>query len=132
MTTFLDDTDLSAYGLSSGAIAGDLVFAAAMALDGDTMGRQAEAVTIEDETRICLQQLVDLLGKAGCGLEDIVKINCYLADDSYRTEFWATYDDVFADIDSAAVRLTQVVGIACGCRVELDAVAVRKDATVKA
>lgn len=134
MTTFLNEpgSDLPAYGLSSGAIAGDMVFAAAMALDGATMRRDAAAVTIADETRICLGQLEQLLGEAGCGLGDIVKINCYLADDSYRTEFWATYDDVFADIDSAAVRLTQVVGIACGCRVELDAVAVRKDATVKA
>lgn len=126
MTTFLNDTDLSAYGLSSGAIAGELVFAAAMALDGETMLRQAEAVTIEDETRICLQQLSDLLGKAGCGLEDIVKVNCYLSQDAFRTEFWQTYDAVFADVETATVRLTQVVGIACECRVELDAVAVRR------
>jgi 2-iminobutanoate/2-iminopropanoate deaminase len=127
-----EGSDLSAYGLSSAAVAGDLVFAAAMALDGETMQRQAAAESIEDETRICLRQLEELLGLAGCELDDIVKINCYLADDSYRTEFWKTYDEIFADIDTAAVRLTQVVGIACGCRVELDAVAVLREASAKA
>ncbi|MFT4085423.1 MAG: RidA family protein [Nocardioides sp.] len=128
MTTFLNEpgSEIAAYGLSSGAIAGDLVFAAAMALDGETMRRQAEAASVEDETRICIDQLKELFGQAGCGLEDIVKINCYLSDDSYRAEFWKTYDEVFADVDSHEVRLTQVVGIACGCRVELDAIAVRR------
>ncbi|WP_425839935.1 RidA family protein [Streptomyces fractus] len=125
MNRFLngEGSDLAEYGLSSGVVAGNVVFAAAMALDGATMQRQSTAATIADETRICLEQLDGILKEAGCGLQDIVKINCYLSDDAYRTEFWQTYDDFFADIGSEAVRLTQVAGVACGCRVELDAVA---------
>ncbi|MFA3878008.1 RidA family protein [Streptomyces sp. MMCC 100] len=126
MNRFINEagSDPSKYGLSSGAVAGNMVFAAAMALDGQTMRRDAAAVTVADETRICLEQLEGVLKEAGCGLKDIVKINCYLTRDEDRAEFWQTYDQIFAAIDTQAVRITQVVGIACGCRVELDAVAV--------
>ncbi|WP_449281523.1 RidA family protein [Leucobacter sp.] len=131
MTRFItEDPALAAeYGLSSAAVAGGLVFAASMALDGETMQREARAVTIEDETRLCLQYLDEVLKTAGTtGLGSIVKINCYLADDADRAEFWRTYDEVFQAHSQKHVRITQVVGIACGCRVELDAVAVAPEA----
>lgn len=131
MNRFLtDDPKLAAeYGLSGGAIAGGLVFAAAMALDGETMQRDARAVTIADETRMCLEELDATLKRAGSvGLGGIVKINCYLANDEDRAEFWQTYDKIFEDYTQPHVRITQVVGIACGCRVELDAIAVPADA----
>jgi 2-iminobutanoate/2-iminopropanoate deaminase len=127
MTTFInfDDADLSRYGLSAGAVAGNLVFAGAMALDLDTLQRVPEAKTIADETRICLRELERTLAEAGCTLKDLLKVNCYLTEDEYRTEFWATYDEIFAPLGTRAVRLTQVAGVAGDCRVELDAVAVR-------
>lgn len=127
MTTFInfEDADLSRFGLSAGAIAGNLVFAAAMALDLDTLKRPADAETIADETRICIRELERILAEAGCTLDDLVKVNCYLSEDEYRAEFWAAYDERFASVKSQAVRLTQVAGIAGDCRVELDAVAVR-------
>ncbi len=125
MTRFLngEGADPSQFGLSGGAVAGGLVFAAGMALDFETMTRDAAAVTIADETRMVLKDLEETLGRAGAGLGDIVKMNCYLSDDDFRTEFWQTYDEVFAELP-AHVRITQVVGIALGCRVELDAIAV--------
>lgn len=121
-------SDLEEYGLSGGAVVGELVFAGAMALDGETMQRQAAASTIAAETLICIKDLEDTLKLGGASLEDLVKVNCYLSEDEYRTEFWATWDAHFADIDCSPVRLTQVVGIACGCRVELDGIAVRPSA----
>lgn len=121
----LEGSDLQQYGLSGGAVAGDLVFAGAMALDGRTMQRSADAGTIAEETLICVKDLEETLKLGGASLKDLVKVNCYLSEDEYRTEFWATWDARFADIDCRPVRLTQVVGIACGCRVELDAVAVK-------
>lgn len=111
------------YGLSSGVVAGGLVFAASMALDGETMQRDARAVTIADETRMCLESLDEALRKGGAGLASIVKINCYLAADEDRAEFWRIYDEIFEAYAHPHVRITQVVGIACGCRVELDAIA---------
>ncbi|MBV6761647.1 RidA family protein [Rhodococcus opacus] len=119
-----EGSDLAQYGLSTGAVAGGLVFAAAMALDSTTMSRDDAAASIADETRICLELLENALKEGGCTLGDIVKINCYLSEDSYRSEFWQTYDEIFAPIGNHAVRITQVVGVACGCRVELDAIAV--------
>lgn len=121
-----ESPDLAAkYGLSSVANAGGLVFAAGMALDGETMQRDARAVTIADETRMVLEDLDSALKAAGASrLGGIIKINCFLSDDSYRQEFWKTYDEIFEDYPQDHVRITQVVGIACGCRVELDAVAV--------
>jgi 2-iminobutanoate/2-iminopropanoate deaminase len=124
----LEGSDIQQYGLSGGAVAGDLVFAGAMALDSETMRRSAEAGTIAEETLICIQDLKATLQLGGASLEDLVKVNCYLSEDEYRTEFWATWDAHFADIGCSPVRLTQVVGIACGCRVELDGIAVRPSA----
>ena len=123
-----EGSDPSQYGLSTGAVAGDVVFAAAMAIDMDTLKRPAAAVTIADETRICIEELDEALKLGGCGLKDLVKVNCYLSEDSYRGEFWQTWDGIFADVGAKVVRLTQVVGIAGDCRVELDAVAIRPDA----
>jgi 2-iminobutanoate/2-iminopropanoate deaminase len=127
MTTFIKDPGLEPYGLSAGAVAGNMVFTGAMALDLDSLTRVPEAKTIADETRICIEELERGLEKAGCTLNDLVKVNCYLTEDEYRTEFWATYDEIFASVEGQAVRLTQVVGVAGGCRVELDAVAVRPE-----
>jgi 2-iminobutanoate/2-iminopropanoate deaminase len=123
-----EGSDLQQYGLSAGAVAGELVFAGAMALDGETMQRSADAATIAEETLICIKDLEDTLRLGGASLADLVKVNCYLSEDEYRTEFWATWDAHFADIDCRPIRLTQVVGIACGCRVELDGIAVRPSA----
>lgn len=78
---------------------------------------------------MCLEELDATLKRAGSvGLGGIVKINCYLANDEDRAEFWRTYDEIFEDYTQPHVRITQVVGIACGCRVELDAIAVPADA----
>jgi 2-iminobutanoate/2-iminopropanoate deaminase len=123
-----EDSDLQEYGLSAGAVAGDLVFAGAMALDGETMQRSTDAGTIAEETLICIRDLDETLKLGGASLQDLVKVNCYLSGDEFRTEFWSTWDAHFAAIDCSPVRLTQVVGIACGCRVELDGIAVRPGA----
>jgi enamine deaminase RidA (YjgF/YER057c/UK114 family) len=127
MTRFIthSDADHERYGLTAGAIAGNLVFVGTMAMDLDTLARKPEAVTIADETRLCLESLERTLGEAGCGLGDLLKVNCYLAEDGFRGEFWAAYDERLAPYRSTAVRLTQVAGIAGGCRVQLDAIALR-------
>jgi 2-iminobutanoate/2-iminopropanoate deaminase len=114
----------SGYGLSSGAIAGDHVWAAGMALDFDTMQREAAADTIAAETRICLDQIAAVLAEAGCTLTDVVKANCYLSDPAHAAEFKAAWDEALAP-GSYPARAITVVGIACGCRVELDVTAVR-------
>ena len=111
------------YGLNPGAVANGFVFAGGMALDLNTLKRLPEAVTIADETRLALKEIEDVIAAAGCSLRDIVKVTCYLSDDSYRREFWEAYTEVMGPGPYPA-RCTFVVGIAGDCRVEIDAIAV--------
>lgn len=124
MTTFLTGTPTES-GFAAGAVVGDLVFAEADALDAATGRRVPEAVTIAEETRVCLDRLAGVLAEAGLGLRDLVKANCYLARDEDRAEFWATIDDVLAG-GPPLVRLTQVGGVAGEARVLIDAIARRR------
>jgi 2-iminobutanoate/2-iminopropanoate deaminase len=110
--------------LEPGVIVDELVFADASALDPDTLERDPEAETIADETRICFDRLEQTLAAAGCTLKDLVKMNTYLTDDSYRAEFWETYNARLAP-GPYPPRLTQVTQLDGDARVLLDAVAVR-------
>jgi 2-iminobutanoate/2-iminopropanoate deaminase len=105
----------------------NLVFAAAIAIDRPTMTRLPEADSIASETRLVLGRVEEQLKQAGCSLRDVVKANCYLADDAHRTEFWAAWDELFPT-DVRPVRLTLVCGLAGDCRVQLDVMAIRPDA----
>lgn len=113
MTAFIDSEG------SAAVRAGGLVFANASA---ESTG------SVADETGLCLDQLENALGQLGCGLDDLVKVNCYLSEDEYRAEFWQTWDARFASLDVRLVRITQVVGIPGRRRVHLDATAVRPEA----
>ena len=106
---------------------GGLIFASANALDETTGRRVPEAVSIADETAICIERLSRSLAGAGSSLEDLKKVNCYLSQDCQRAEFWQTWDSIFAPVKAKAIRLTQVAGLADGCRVQLDAIAVSSD-----
>ena len=126
MTEYLNPNDLPypRYGMNLGVATDDFVFAGGMALDLHTLQRLPAAVTIADETRLALKEVGEVLAAAGCTLRDIVKTTCYLSDDSYRREFFETYTEVFAPGPFPA-RATFVVGIAGGCRVEIEAIALR-------
>ena len=126
MTTYLNPGNLPypSVGMNPGVAVGDLVFANGMAFDFDTMARSADADTVAAETRICLGAIEAILVEAGCTIRDIAKTTCYLSDDADRREFWEAYTEFFGDGPFPA-RSTFVVGIAGGCRVEIDAIAVR-------
>jgi 2-iminobutanoate/2-iminopropanoate deaminase len=106
--------------------AGSYVFAAVNAADADG-GLPKEAASIADETRICLEKLVSALKPHGLALHDVVKVNCYLADNSTRAEFWGAYNAAF-EPGPFPVRVTYAAGIASGCRVQLDAIALQRSA----
>jgi 2-iminobutanoate/2-iminopropanoate deaminase len=111
------------FGLSPGAMSHGIVFAGGMALDLDTVQRVPEADTIANETRLCLEEIEEIVTAAGGTKRDIVKVTCFLTDDSYRGEFIQAFRDFFAPGPFPA-RATYVAGIAGGCRVEMEAVAV--------
>ncbi len=110
--------------ISQGVETEQFVFVAGMALDEHAGGRMAEAVTIADETRICLDAIDRVLQEAGCSIKDVVKCTVYVSDDAYRqgmSEVYATYWEK----GQYPLRCTFTVGIGGGCRVEIDAIAVK-------
>lgn len=125
MPTFLkpEGLDDDAQGRSVGVTVAGLVYADASAVDPDTMRRIPEASTVAEETGVCLERLRRTLEQAGCTLSDLVKVTSYLADDSYRAEFWQTYNELVAP-GPYPPRLTQVADLDGDARVVLDAVAV--------
>jgi 2-iminobutanoate/2-iminopropanoate deaminase len=59
----------------------------AVDFDGNVIGE-----TIEEQTRATLDNCAAQLASAGCGLEDVFKVNIYLADLAEWTRFNAVYE----------------------------------------
>ena len=102
-------------------VSGDEVFTAGQAafdesgsLVGDDMGAQA---------RRALVNLRSCLDAAGCTLEDVVKVNAYLADLADFDAYNAVYREFFAEPYPA--RTTVQAGLPPGMLVEIEAVARR-------
>jgi 2-iminobutanoate/2-iminopropanoate deaminase len=118
-----EDAGFSArFGLSRASSSGRFLFSAAMALDGEKMQRLAEADSIAAETRICLDRLKDVLDAQGRALSDIVKLTVYLSDIAFQKEAEKAIADYFG-ADKQPLYLTIGAGLACGCRVEIEMIA---------
>jgi 2-iminobutanoate/2-iminopropanoate deaminase len=126
VSNFLSGGHASESGFAAGVVVEDLglVYAEASAVDASTGRRLTEAGSVADETRVCVERLRAVLQEAGYDLSDVVKVNCYLAADDDRVEFWGAFDELFAP-GPYPVRITQVGGVAGDARVLLDAVAAR-------
>jgi len=111
--------------LSQGVETEQFVFTAGMAFDHRTRTRMEAAKTIADETRICLEAIQAILKEAGCDMSDVVKTTCYLSDRAFHNEFDEAYGKFWPNGDYPT-RCTFVVGIGGNCRVEIDAVAVKR------
>jgi 2-iminobutanoate/2-iminopropanoate deaminase len=119
--------DFSSAGVSSGVATDVFVYAAGLAIDAETGSRRANAETIGDETRICLENVATILAEAGLSLRDVVKTTCYLRDESYRPDFIESYREVFVPGPYPA-RCTLILGLASNLRVQIEAIAVHPDA----
>lgn len=119
-----DREAMAKLGLGGSALAHGFQFVGAMAIDLTTISRLAEAETIADETRICVDQVSKGLALSGRTLDDIVKITAYVSEAGFREEMWATLKEAFGDRPLPKV-VTLVCGIAGDCRVELEAMAYR-------
>ena len=107
---------------SPGVDLGHLVFADASARDVATWQRVPEARTVAEEVTVCLDRLASILKEAGCSLADVVKVNCYVTDESHLPELWKTLDGA---LPQDPVRVTQVTRFAGDARVLLDVTAAR-------
>lgn len=120
----------SSFPLSQGVETEQFVFTAGMAFDEKKMQRLAEAVTVSDETRICLESIDAVLAEAGCSLKDVVKTTVYLADRSYFAEMNEVYKTYWKP-NEYPLRCSLYVGIGADCRVEIDVIAVKPKAATK-
>jgi len=113
--------------LSQGIETDDFVFTVGVAWDDKAGRRSASADSVEEETRISLEAIGSVLAEAGCTLEDVVKTTVYLADRDYSEAMNRAYREFWVG-GREPVRCTLFVGLAADCRVEIEAVAVKRAA----
>jgi len=103
-------------------VSGDHVFTAGQVpfdLNGELVGSD-----IASQTLRALENVRASLAAAGCGLDDVVKVNAYLADLADFEGYNAVYREFFAAPYPA--RTTVQAGLAPGLLVEIEAVARRQ------
>ena len=86
--------------------------------------RTGELVTgsIADQTRRCMENLEAVLTEAGSGLDQLVKVNVYLADIGDYAEFNEAYGEFIGTAAPARAAIA-VSGLPKGARVEVECVA---------
>jgi len=107
---------------SSAIVAAGLVFVSGQ---GPIVAGVREPVgeTIEEQTRLTLQNLQAILADAGCGLSNCVKVTVYLADLAEYDRFNAVYREFFPHPRPARTLVGAALNF--GIKVEIDAIAVR-------
>jgi 2-iminobutanoate/2-iminopropanoate deaminase len=102
-------------------VSGDHVFTAGQAafdVNGDLVGSD-----MASQARKALENLRASLAAAGCGLDDVVKVNAFLADLADFEAYNAVYREFFAAPYPA--RTTVQAGLPPGMLLEIEAVARR-------
>jgi 2-iminobutanoate/2-iminopropanoate deaminase len=77
--------------------------------------------TIEEEARAVLNNIKHIVEEAGAGMEDILKVTCYLADLNDFERFNNVYKKYFLQ-DPPARTTLQAGGLPMNVQVELDAI----------
>jgi 2-iminobutanoate/2-iminopropanoate deaminase len=78
--------------------------------------------SIEEETRLTIENIGAILREAGGNFSDVVKCTCYLADLKDFEGFNKTYQEFFT-LDVPPARTTVGSPLLAGIKVEIDAVA---------
>lgn len=108
-------------------------FSAAVEIDGwvyvsghgpiDMATGQYIVASIEDETRHALRNIQGVLEAAGCTLDDVVKVTAHLADMNDFRAYNRAYREFFKDVAVLPARTTVQSILWGGMKVEIDAVA---------
>ena len=77
--------------------------------------------TIEDETRLTLENVGKVLEAAGAGYADVVRVGVFITDPGHFGPMNEVYKEFFPD--PLPARTTVVVGLVGGIKVEIDCVA---------
>lgn len=105
--------------LSKAMRAGDFVFVTGQVPFHD--GAPMTTGTIEDQTRVAIEQIKEILGEAGCGLADVVKAMVWLRERADFPGFNQVYGEYFPDDPPA--RSAVVSELLVDVRVEIEVVA---------
>jgi 2-iminobutanoate/2-iminopropanoate deaminase len=105
--------------------AGGLVFASGQ-IPIDPKTGEFVVGGVAEETEQVLKNLSEVLRAAGCGLEDVVKTTVFLADMDDFAEMNGAYGRFFQS-DPPARSTVQAARLPRDARVEIDAIAVRKN-----
>jgi 2-iminobutanoate/2-iminopropanoate deaminase len=106
---------------SPGARAGDLVFVSGQASVDETGAIVSD--TFRGEMERSIRNLQGVLAGAGLALNDVVRVNAYVADPDDLAEYNSLYADFFAEPRPARTTLT---GCLVGIKFEIDAIAVAR------
>jgi 2-iminobutanoate/2-iminopropanoate deaminase len=85
--------------------------------------RDGETVlgTIEDETRLTLENVGKVLEAAGASYADVVRVGVFITDPDFFDPMNAVYREIFPE--PLPARTTVVTGLVGGIKVEIDCVA---------
>lgn len=103
--------------------AGNLVFLSGQ-IPLDPRTGELVSGTIEQETERVMDNLAAVLAAAGCGFADVVRTTIFLVDLGDFQVVNATYGKRFSGVFPARATV-QVAALPRGCRVEIDAIAVK-------
>jgi len=114
-------------------------FSAAVEMDGwvyvsgygpiDMITGEYISGTIEEETTLVLRNIQEVLGAAGCSLDDVAKATAHISSmDDFR-EFNRAYRDFFREVQVLPVRTTVQSVLWGGMKVEIDVVARKPQAS---
>jgi len=108
---------------SSAVVAGGFCFVSGQAAL-DEHGKELPG-GIREQTAATIKNLESVLQAAGYGLNDVVKVTCYLKD----MDDWSYMDDVFSEFFSASppARATVQAKLIYECRVEMECTAWKPD-----
>ena len=105
--------------LSKAIRAGDYVY-----LSGQVPLRSdgsVETGSIEDQTRVVMENIKEILGEAGCELSDVIKATAWLGDRADFAGFNKVYAEYFSDAPPA--RSTVESRLMIDIRVEVEVIA---------
>lgn len=96
-------------------------------VSGQTPMRDGEVVEggIVDQSRLAIQNCIDIMQSAGYGLQDVVHVKVYLTDARYFSSFNQVFREFFADAPPA--RICAVADLVVDCKVEVDLTCYRAD-----
>jgi 2-iminobutanoate/2-iminopropanoate deaminase len=118
-----DDVARPDFPYSPVVVSGDLVYTAGQVAN-DASGKVVSD-DVEAQTRQALDNVRACLAAAGCGLEDVIKVNAFLTDLANFDVYNAVYREYFSEPFPA--RTTVGAALAPGLHVEIEVVARRPD-----